>query len=68
MAKWLAYSVQAEYHGFKSCSGRDNFQIIRKPSSYSTWPRFSEKWTGLRMVTDSGIKCAWVIHESKAIQ
>ena len=49
------------------CSGRDNFQIIRTPSSYSTWPRFSEKWTGLRLVTDSGTKCAWVIHESKAV-
>ena len=23
---------------------------------------------GLRLVTDSGTKCAWVIHESKAIQ
>ena len=24
------------------------------------------KWTGMRLVTDSGTKCALVIHESKA--
>ena len=38
------------------------------PSSYSTCPGLSIKWTGRRLVTDSGTKCAWVIHESKAVQ
>ena len=28
----------------------------------------SIKWTGRRLMTDSGTKCAWVIHESKAVQ
>ena len=52
----------------KSRSGRDNFQIIITPSSYSTCPGLSIKWTGRRLVIDSGTKCAWVIHESKAVQ
>ena len=38
------------------------------PSSYSTCPRLSIKWTGRRLATDSGTKCAWVIHESKTVQ
>ena len=38
------------------------------PSSYSTCPGLSIKWTGRRLVIDSGTKCAWVIHESKAVQ
>ena len=35
---------------------------------YSTFPGLSIKWTGRRMVTDRGTKCAWVIHNSKAVQ
>ena len=31
-------------------------------------PGLSIKWAGRRLVTDSGTKCAWVIHESKAVQ
>ena len=59
---------QVGYRGFKYCSGRDNFQTISKPSTFSTCPGLSIKWTGRRLVTDSGTKCAWVIHESKAVQ
>ena len=59
---------QAGYHGFESRSGRDNVQTISTPSSYSTCPGLTIKWTGRRLVTDSGTKCAWVIHESKAVQ
>ena len=33
-----------------------------------TRPGLSIKWTGRRLVTDSGTKCAWVIHGSKAVQ
>ena len=44
---------------------RDNFQTISIPNSRSTCPGLSIKWTGRRLVTDSGTKCAWVIHESK---
>ena len=63
-----ALDFQAGYRGFESRSGRDNFQIISTPSSYSTCPGLSIMWTGRRLVTDSGTKCAWVIHESKAVQ
>ena len=63
-----ALDFQAGYRGFESRSGRDNFQTISAPSSYSTCPGLSLKWTGRRLVTDSGTKCAWVIHESKAVQ
>ena len=63
-----ALDFQAGYRGFESRSGRDNFQTIITPSSYSTCPGLSIKWTGRRLVTDSGTKCAWVIHESKAVQ
>ena len=38
------------------------------PSSYSTCPGLSIKWTERCLVTDGGTKCAWVIHESKAVQ
>ena len=31
-------------------------------------PGLSIKWTGRRLVTDSGINCAWVIQESKTVQ
>ena len=61
-------SLHTWYRGFESRSGRDNFQTIITPSSYSTCPGLSIKWTGRRLVTDSGTKCAWVIHESKAVQ
>ena len=61
-------NFQAGYRGFESRSGRDNFQTISTPSSYSTCPGLSIKWTGRRLVTDSGTKCAWMIHESKAVQ
>ena len=63
-----ALDFQAGYHGFESCSSRDNFQTIGMPSSYSMCSGLSIKWTGWRLVTDSGTKCAWVIHESKAVQ
>ena len=63
-----ALDFQAGYHGLESRSGRDNFQTISTPSSYSTCPGLSIKWTGQHLVTDSGTKCAWVIHESKAVQ
>ena len=63
-----ALDFQAGYRGFESRSGRDNFQTISTPSSYSTCPGLSIKWTGRRLVTDSGTRCAWVIHESKAVQ
>ena len=59
---------QAGYRGFETRSDRDNFQIIGRPSSYSMCPGLSIKWTGRRFVTDSGTKCAWVIHESKAVR
>ena len=59
---------QAGYRGFEFRLGRDNFQTIIMPSSYSKCPGLSIKWTGRRLVTDSGTKCAWVIHESKAVQ
>ena len=52
----------AGYRGFESRSGRDNFQTISTPSSYSTCPGLNIKWTGRRLVTDSGTKCAWVNH------
>ena len=54
--------------GYRRFSGRDNFQTISTPSSYSTCPGLSIKWTGRRLVINSGTKCAWVIHESKAVQ
>ena len=59
---------QVGYRRFESRLGRDNFQTISTPSSYSTFLGLSIKWTGWRLVTDSGTKCAWVIHESKAVQ
>ena len=63
-----ALDFQAGYRGFESRSGRDNFQTISTPGSYLTCPGLSIKWTGRRLVTDSGSKCAWVIHESKDVQ
>ena len=62
-----ALDFQAGYRGFESRSGRDSFQTISTPSAHSTCPGLSIKWTGRRLVTDSGTKCAWVIHESKAV-
>ena len=69
--EWWAVSAldfQAGYCWFESRSGRDNFQTISTPSSYSACPGLSIKWTRRRLVTDSGNKCAWMIHESKAVQ
>ena len=63
-----ALDFHAGYRGFESRWGRDNFQTISMPSLYSTCPGLSIKWTGWRLVIDSGTKCAWVIHESKAVQ
>ena len=63
-----AHDFQVGYRGFKSSSGRDNFQTTITPSSYSTCPGLSIEWTGQRLVTDSSTKCAWVFHESKAVQ
>ena len=63
-----ALDFQACYREFESRRSRDNFQTVSAPSSYSTCPGLSIKWTGRRLVTDSGTKCAWVIHESKAVQ
>ena len=63
-----ALDFQAGYRGFEFRSGRDNFQTISTPSSYSTCPGLSIKWTWRRLVTDSGTKYAWMIHESKAVQ
>ena len=37
-------------------------------AAFITCPGLSIKWTGQRLVTDCGTKCAWVIHESKAVQ
>ena len=63
-----ALDFLAGYHGFESPSGWSNFQTISMPSSYSTCPGLSRKWTEWCLVTDSGTKCAWVIQESKAVQ
>ena len=63
-----ALDFQAGYLGFESRSGRDNFQTISTPSPNSTYPRLSIKWTEWCLVTDSGINCAWVFHESEAVQ
>ena len=49
-------------------ASRDDFQTISTSSSYSTCRGLSIKWTGRRLVTDSGIKCASMIHEIKAVQ
>ena len=48
-----ALDFQAGYRGFESRSGRVNFQTISTPSSYSTCPGLSIKWTGRRLVTPS---------------
>ena len=63
-----ALDFQVGYRGFESRSGRDNFQTISTRRSYSTCPELSIKWIRQRLVTDSGTKFAWVIHESKAVQ
>ena len=63
-----ALDLQAGYRGLESRPGRYNFQTISTLSSYSKCPGLSIKWTGRRLVTDSGTKCAWVMHESKAVQ
>ena len=63
-----ALDFQPGYRGFESRSDRDNFQTIITPSSYSTCPGLSIRWTGRLLVIDSDTKCAWVINESKAVQ
>ena len=60
-----ALNFQAGYCGF---GAGVNFQTLRTPSSYWMCPELSIKGTGLRLVTDSGTKCAWLIHLSKAVQ
>ena len=42
---------QAGYPGFESHSGRDSFQTIITPSSYSMCPGLIIKWTGWFLVT-----------------
>ena len=63
-----AFDFQAGHREFQSRSDRENFQTIRTPSSNSMCSGLSVKWTGQRLVTDSGTKCAWVIHESQPVQ
>ena len=63
-----ALDFQAGHREFESRTGQDKFQTTSTPSSYSTCHGLSIKWTGRRLVTDRGTKCAWVIHESKAVQ
>ena len=63
-----ALVFETGHRGFESRSGRDNLQTIGTPSSYSTCPGLSIKWTGQRLVTDSGTKCACEINESTAVQ
>ena len=63
-----ALDFQAGYCGFEPRSGRDIFQTSSTLSSYLTFLGLSINWTGRRLVTDHGTKCAWVIHESKAVQ
>ena len=62
-----ALDFQAGYRGFEPRSGQDKFQTTSTPISYSMCSELSIKWTGRRLMTDSG-KCACVIHESKAVQ
>ena len=62
-----ALDFQAGYRGFESRSGRDNFQTIRTPSSYSMSPGLSIRWIGWCFMIDSGTKCSWVIHENNAM-
>ena len=58
---WLIHLIQIKSQTFLS-------RETSTPSSYSTCPGLSIKWTGWRLVKDSGTKCAWVIHESEAVQ
>ena len=64
VAYWLAHST------FKRdiMVSNPDFQTSRTPSSYSTCPGLSIKWTGRRLVTDSSTMCAWVVHVSKAVK
>ena len=65
--KWLTpYCLS--HCNLETPKGRDNFITISTPSSYSTCPGLNIKWKGRCLVTDSSIKCAWVSHESKALQ
>ena len=52
------FDLQAEDRGYGPRSGRENFLTISAPSSNSTSPGLSIKWTGLRFrVTDGDTKC-----------
>ena len=42
--------------------------IFRLLVRLATCPGLSIKWTGWRLVTGSGTKCAWVFRESKTAQ
>ena len=64
----IVLDLRAEGRGFEPSLGHDYFQIITKHSSYSTFAWFSIKWTGRHSATDSCIKCAWLINETKAGQ
>ena len=46
-----ALDFQAEYCGFESRLGQNNFQTISTPTSYLTCPGLSIKWTGRCLVT-----------------
>ena len=56
-----ALDFQAGYRGFESRSGRDNFQtfLLRLAHTRRTLGGLSIKWTGRRLVIDSGTDCAW---------
>ena len=63
----IALHLQAEGQGLEFRSNRNHFQTISTPVSYSKCPGLSIKWTVRRLVTGRGTRCAWVIHESKAV-
>ena len=65
MVSALALDFQAGYRWFESRSGRDNFQTISTPSYILDVLGLSIKWTGQRLVTDSGTKCAWVTTKAR---
>ena len=71
VAKWLAHSIfKRDIVGLHPTRAKTIFYrlfSIIMPCSYSTFSGLSIKRTKRRLVTDSGTKCAWVIHE-KAVQ
>ena len=69
MALWLAqWAFKRDIVG----SNPARVKIIFRPLVRLAYTRrvlgWVYRWTGWRLVTDSGTKCAWVIHESKAVQ